>query len=120
MATQITYKGAQIASLTTGTKVLKTAGKYMEDDVTVSAQGSAEAISIIDEPDSHGGTIRHINGVSLESDTVSAEVLLSGYTAHDSEGNVVNGTLVIQHYYTGSSAPSSSTGIDGDIYLQTS
>lgn len=94
MATQITYKGTQIASLTTGTKVLKTAGKYMEDDVTVSAQGSTEAISIIDEPDSHGGTIRHINGVSLESDTVSAEVLLSGYTAHDSEGNVVNGSYV--------------------------
>ena len=94
MATSITYKGAQIASLTTGTKTLKTAGKYMEDDVTVSATGGGEAITIVDEPDSHGGTIRHITGVSLESDTVSAEVLLSGYTAHDSEGNVVNGQYV--------------------------
>ena len=32
----------------------------------------------------------------------------------------VSGTVVIQHYYTGSSAPSSSLGVNGDIYLQTS
>jgi hypothetical protein len=32
----------------------------------------------------------------------------------------VQGTVVIQHYYTGSSAPSSSLGVNGDIYLQTS
>ncbi len=63
----------------------------MEGDVIVSASGGGEAIAIIDESDAHGGTIRHINGVSLESDTVTASVLLSGYTAHDSEGNVVNG-----------------------------
>lgn len=95
MATSITYKGAQIASLTTGTKTLKTAGKYMEDDVTVSATGSGgEAISIVDEFDSHGGIIRHINGVLLGNDTVSSSVLLSGYTAHDSEGNAITGSYV--------------------------
>lgn len=32
----------------------------------------------------------------------------------------VQGSVVIQHYYTGSSAPSSSLGSNGDIYLQTS
>lgn len=31
----------------------------------------------------------------------------------------VAGTVVIQKYYTGSSAPSSSTGSNGDLYLQT-
>ena len=31
----------------------------------------------------------------------------------------VNGTVVLQNFYTGSSAPSSSTGSNGDIYLQT-
>ena len=30
----------------------------------------------------------------------------------------VTGTVVIQKYYTGSSAPSSSTGSNGDLYLQ--
>jgi hypothetical protein len=32
----------------------------------------------------------------------------------------VQGTVVIQHYYTGSSAPTSGLGANGDIYLQTS
>ena len=31
----------------------------------------------------------------------------------------VTGNVVLQNYYTGSSAPSSSTGSDGDLYLQT-
>ena len=31
----------------------------------------------------------------------------------------VSGSVVIQKYYTGSSAPSSSTGSNGDLYLQT-
>ena len=31
----------------------------------------------------------------------------------------VDGTVVLQNFYTGSSAPSSSTGSNGDIYLQT-
>lgn len=33
-------------------------------------------------------------------------------------GSEVLGTLVINRYYTGSGAPSSSLGVDGDIYLQ--
>ena len=32
----------------------------------------------------------------------------------------VQGSVVIQHYYTGTGAPSSSLGVNGDIYLQTS
>jgi len=35
MGSTITYKDTQIASFNTGTKTLKTAGTYMEDDVTV-------------------------------------------------------------------------------------
>ena len=30
----------------------------------------------------------------------------------------VQGTVVLQNVYTGSSAPSSSTGSNGDIYIQ--
>lgn len=32
----------------------------------------------------------------------------------------VSGSVVIQHYYTGSGTPSSSLGVNGDIYLKTS
>ncbi len=98
-------------------------GKYFLDSSGVltagTSSGSGSAISIVDEPDSHGGTIRHITGVTLSGDTVSAAHLESGYTAHDSGGNAIQGALVIVTYYTGSTAPSSSLGEDGDIYLQT-
>lgn len=51
--------------------------------------------------------------------TAAAGDVVSGKTIVSSTGTTVNGTLVIQHYYTGSSAPSASLGSDGDIYLQT-
>ena len=51
--------------------------------------------------------------------TAAAGDVVSGKTIVSSSGATVNGTLVIQHYYTGSSAPSSSLGVNGDIYLQT-
>ena len=52
--------------------------------------------------------------------TAAAGDVVSGKTIVSSTGATVNGTLVIQHYYTGSGAPSSSLGSNGDIYLQTS
>ena len=42
MATNVTYKDNSLTSFNSGTKILKTAGKYMEDDVTITtAAGSA-------------------------------------------------------------------------------
>lgn len=66
----------------------------LPDLISQIVSGSGSVISIIDEQDSHGGTIRHINAVSLEGDTVSANTLLSGYTAHNSLGDPVIGTYV--------------------------
>lgn len=43
--------------------------------------------------------------------------IVSGKTAYVN-GSKVTGTLSIQHYYTGSTAPSSSLGVDGDLYLK--
>ena len=43
MATQVTYKGSTIASFTNTSKTLKTSGKYMEDDVTVSESISLQS-----------------------------------------------------------------------------
>lgn len=51
--------------------------------------------------------------------TATAGDVVSGKSFVNSTGTV-NGSLVIQTYYTGSSAPSSSLGVNGDIYLQTS
>ena len=57
--------------------------------------------------------------VDLTADTVTAGKLVAGETAHDASGASITGSLVVQHYYTGSSSPSSSLGVNGDIYLQT-
>lgn len=55
--------------------------------------GGAGAISIVDTPDSAGGTVRTITAVDISSDTVTAAHLESGYTAHDAAGNAITGTL---------------------------
>ena len=65
-----------------------------------------------------------IKGVTVSG--LSADKILSGTTvkvgdsADDDRITSVTGSVVIQHYYTGSSTPSSSLGEDGDIYLKTS
>lgn len=50
--------------------------------------------------------------------TATASDIVSGATAYVN-GSKVTGNLVIQHYYTGTSTPSSSLGVNGDIYLKT-
>lgn len=61
-----------------------------------------------------------INGetvVDLRSDSVSADKLLNGATAHDKTGAQITGTLTFATVYTGSGAPTAGLGADGDIYL---
>lgn len=55
--------------------------------------------------------------IDLTGDTVTADALLSGTTAHDKAGNIVTGVLTFATIYTGSGAPDASLGADGDIYL---
>ena len=57
---------------------------------------------------------------------LSANTILSGTTVKIGDANdddriaSVSGSVSFQTYYTGSSTPSSSLGVNGDIYLQTS
>lgn len=51
--------------------------------------------------------------------TATATDIVSGASGYVN-GSKVDGSLVIQHYYTGASTPSSSLGVNGDIYLKTS
>ena len=62
--------------------------------VGTASDSGGTAIVVTDEPDEHGGTIRYINGVSLNEDTVSAGTLFSGVTAHNNLGSSIVGTYV--------------------------
>lgn len=55
--------------------------------------------------------------IDLTADTVDETVLLNGYTAHDKSGRSITGAVTFITVHSGSSAPSSSIGSDGDIYL---
>ena len=72
-------------------------------------------VPAIDLPKTGGGTARFHDTTDA---TASASEILSGYSAYGSGGKV-NGNVVIQHYYTGTTVPSSSLGVNGDVYLKT-
>ncbi|MGN1115957.1 MAG: hypothetical protein ACI4TH_05280 [Candidatus Ornithomonoglobus sp.] len=55
--------------------------------------------------------------IDLTGDTVAADKLLYGYTAHDKSGNPVTGNVTFASVYTGSGEPSESLGSDGDFYF---
>lgn len=57
--------------------------------------------------------------IDLTSDTVEANKVLSGYTAHKADGTAITGNVTFATVYTSSSAPSSSQGVNGDIWLKT-
>lgn len=61
--------------------------------------------------------VNNLTLLDLTSDTISADKLLNGYTAHDKSGNEIVGTLTLATVYTGSGEPDASLGSDGDIYL---
>ena len=94
---QLTTQAAKTVTPTKSSQTAVASGRYTTGTVTVAAIPS-EYITTTDA-------------------TATASEINSGATAYVN-GTKVTGTQVIQTYYTGSSAPSSSTGSNGDIYLK--
>lgn len=111
------------------TKNITQNGTYdAEDDgydgystVTVNAGGSSptiQSLSVTPTTSQQTFNSSSVDGykpviVAGDADLVSSNIV-NGVQIFGVTGNVV-----LQNYYTGSSAPSSSTGSNGDLYLQT-
>ena len=55
-------------------------------------ENNANAFSIHDEPDIHGGVVRHVTGADISYDTVTEGSLAEGVTAHNAQGEPITGT----------------------------
>lgn len=97
---QLTTKAATTITPTKSSQQAVASGVYTTGAITVAAIPAA---------------YQDVTGV-----TAAAGDVVSGKDIVNSSGTVVHGSLIIQHYYTGSGTPSSSQGVDGDIYLKTS
>lgn len=57
------------------------------------------------------------NYIDTTSANATASDIATGKTAYVN-GSLITGTVIFQNYYTGSSAPTSSFGNNGDLYFQ--
>ena len=78
---------------------------------------SYSAVPAVTLPKTGGGTARFDD---VSGTTATNADVVSGKSFVKADGSAGSGSLVIQHYYTGTGTPSSSLGANGDIYLKTS
>ena len=111
LTASVTTKAA--ATITPGTSDQTIAsGTYLTGTQTISGDADLTAANI-----KVGVGIFGVTGTYTSDATAEASEILSGETAYVN-GSKLTGSLVITTVYVGSAAPSASTGINGDIYIQ--
>lgn len=111
LTANVTTKAA--ATITPGTSSQTIAsGTYLTGTQTIAGDADLVAGNI-----ASGINIFGIAGTFTADATATAADIVTGETAYVN-GREIEGTLVINRYYTGANAPSSSLGNNGDIYFQ--
>ena len=101
------------ATITPGTTNQTIAsGTYLTGTQIISGDADLVAANI-----KKGVQIFNVTGSYTSDATATTDDIVSGETAYV-DGSKVTGSLVINKYYTGSTAPSASLGSNGDIYIQ--
>lgn len=107
---QLTTKAA--ATITPGTTNQEiAAGTYLTGKQTIAGDADLIASNI-----KTGVNIFGVSGTFTGDATAAAADILAGETAYVN-GSKITGALQVVTYYTGSTAPTSSLGNDGDIYF---
>lgn len=83
-------------------------------DITIAGAQYAD-VPAVEFPKTGGGTARFMD---VSGTTATATDVANGKVFLAADGTITAGTLILSTIYTGSSAPSASLGVDGDIYLQ--
>ena len=111
LTASVTTKAA--ATITPGTtNQTITSGTYLTGTQTISGDSDLVAANI-----KTGVQIFSVTGSYTSDATAAAGDIVNTKTAYVN-GSKITGNLVINKYYTGTSAPSSSLGNNGDIYFQ--
>ena len=93
MSTTVTYKGNNLTTVNNQTRTLKTAGTYLEDDITlVDVSSGTGAVSVVDTTDTHGGTIRTITALDISDTTAVASDVAQGKYFYTAAGIKTAGT----------------------------
>lgn len=111
LTASVTTQGTRTITPSTSKQTIAS-GTYITGTQTISGDANLAAGNI-----KSGTSIFGVTGSYTSDATAAATDIVSGETAYVN-GRKIEGSLVIQRYYTGSSAPSSSLGNNGDIYFQ--
>ncbi len=109
-ATVATKSAATITPSTTNQTI--SAGTYLTGAQTIAGDADLVAGNI-----KAGVNIFNVNGTFTSDATATASDIVSSKTAYVN-GSKVTGNLVVNKYYTGTTAPAASFGNNGDIYFQ--
>lgn len=115
LTASVTTQGTRTITPTTSNQTIAS-GTYITGTQTIVGDTDLVAANIKSGVQIFGVTGSY-SGLDTSDATAAATDIVSGKTAYV-DGRKVEGSLVIQKYYTGSSVPSSSLGNNGDIYFQ--